>query len=422
MPADKIRLVSDGAKKCMLILLLDQGKNLFTRKTNKKQVFWSTWVGVQPEFGGAASRWRRGACSPAGCDVNPCRRCVTRYAVSAGSKAGDNYLGVLFRVEVTEGGEGGDGDQPPRLQLILKGMPSSAKRRQEMRVVTLFDNEYRMHRDVLPALTRYLADCGDERVRPGPSFPYAPRWVLGRTYTDPHGTVIKQPGSKLEWRRLSPPRCVDATRGGAEGEDTLVMQDLRPLGFVMHDRRQGLDAAHVATVFRSLAYLHAASLAMQADRPADFNAARDALCETLFTPDNPINKQIALIAPRTYGRYRAHIGHPDTLTSSPHVASIYLYFTLCRPAPAFVADRFPEDSEGYRKLKDFIDDFPIAMSDLVAPSTAGVNTITHGDCWTNNLLFRYSEASIPNPALALCPFSGIYADPSAAVCFAGRGR
>ncbi|XP_034256185.1 uncharacterized protein LOC117654109 isoform X2 [Thrips palmi] len=256
------------------------------------------------------------------------------YAVSAGSQAGDNYLGVLFRVVVTEDGD----EDKPGLRLILKGMPLSAKRREQMQVGSFFDNEFHAYRTVLPALARFLADKAVDDVKEPGLFP-------------------------------NTARCHEASSGGEEGQDTLVLEDMRPLGFTMHDRRVGLDEHHVRAVFKSLSFLHAASMAMEAQRPKDFAKIRNVVGEVLFDSNNAMLAQLEVVVKRTYG---------------------------------FVADRFPEGSAGYKKLQGLIDGYGTATAALVAPSNTTPNAITHGDSWTNNLLFKYAQAGDKDRAEEVC--------------------
>lgn len=250
-----------------------------------------------------------------------------RYAVSEGSQTGDNYLGVLYRVRVS------DEESPAALELILKGMPSSARRREEMRVVVYFNNEYNVYRVALPALARFIASKGvDEALAHETAFPYAPR-------------------------------CFEATRGGPEGEDVLALQDMRPLGFIMHDRRQGMDEHLVRACLRALSLLHASSMAMEEQQPDKFAEVRAAVTETLFYADNPLLPMCQeMISKRTY---------------------------------EYINDRFPEGSDGYIKMKDFIDNYASRMCDCTRPYPKSGNAITHGDTWTNNLLFKHSKAGVP---------------------------
>lgn len=77
------------------------------------------------------------------------------------------------------------------------------------------------------------------------------------------------------------PRCYLAR------ESELVLEDLCARGFVMADRKAGLDAQHCRAAMRELALLHALSLAMKLRRPQEF-ATRVAACvqEALFVPEN----------------------------------------------------------------------------------------------------------------------------------------
>ncbi|KAK3915344.1 LOW QUALITY PROTEIN: putative oxidoreductase dhs-27 [Frankliniella fusca] len=259
-----------------------------------------------------------------------------RYTVSAGSKNGDNYIGLLYRVEVREG----DAAEPV-LRLIIKAMPLSLRRRQDAELVKFFDNEFSMYRDVLPALGRFAAAAAAgvdggvvDAARPGfaaDAFPYAPPLHSGRQ------------------------EC----RGAGEGEDALVLEDMLPLGFRLQDRRVGLDVHHVRAVLRSLAYLHASSMAMEDQRPDEFAELRGLIKETLFRASNPFGPQIEIMAKKT---------------------------------DDYVKDRFPEGSTGYKRMRSLMDSYMKEMLRLSSPSPDGGNTICHGDCWTNNVLFKYSKS------------------------------
>lgn len=77
------------------------------------------------------------------------------------------------------------------------------------------------------------------------------------------------------------PRCYLAC------ETELVLEDLCARGFVMADRKAGLDAAHCNAAMRELALLHALSLAMKLRHPQEF-AASVAACvqEVVFVPEH----------------------------------------------------------------------------------------------------------------------------------------
>ncbi|XP_034250726.1 uncharacterized protein LOC117651089 [Thrips palmi] len=247
-----------------------------------------------------------------------------RYAVSAGSQAGDNYLGVLYRVVVTE-----DGEDEPGLRLIFKAMPPSATRRKQMRLPVCFDREIFMYREVLPAFARFLADKGVDDVHEPGLFPNTARFH-------------------------------EASASGEDGQDTLVLEDMRPLGFTMHDRRVGLDEHHVRPVFKALAFLHATSMAMEAQRPQEFAKLRDQFTENLLTPQHPA---------------MAHLGK------------------ILSPTYEFIKDKHPAGSEVHAKVKAFIDSSLSTMEHLVSKTAKG-SAISHGDSWTNNILFKYKKPGV----------------------------
>lgn len=76
--------------------------------------------------------------------------------------------------------------------------------------------------------------------------------------------VLEEAGMKP----LAMPRCF---YGAVERKKELVLlEDLRPRGFKMFDRRKGLDVAHVSLVLEELARLHAASLLLEKREPQYF--------------------------------------------------------------------------------------------------------------------------------------------------------
>jgi len=64
--------------------------------------------------------------------------------------------------------------------------------------------------------------------------------------------------------------------------DVIILEDMRRRGFVMADRRAGLDAARCGLVLTELARLHAASLALQITNPDLHESLVSQLTENVF--------------------------------------------------------------------------------------------------------------------------------------------
>ncbi|XP_023711647.1 uncharacterized protein LOC111866692 isoform X2 [Cryptotermes secundus] len=152
------------------------------------------------------------------------------------------------------------------------------------------------------------------------------------------------------------PRCYLAH------DSELVLEDLCARGFVMADRKAGLDAQHCRAAMRELALLHALSLAMKLRRPQEF-ATRVAACvqEALFVPENE-------------DWYRGY------------------YRAATRNALTVVREALGDGTLYLDKFREFIDNskFFRRMVSLVEPREP-LAVLCHGDYWTNNILFRYSE-------------------------------
>ncbi|XP_049812692.1 uncharacterized protein LOC126259745 [Schistocerca nitens] len=169
----------------------------------------------------------------------------------------------------------------------------------------------------------------------------------------------REAGGGGAWRGVA--RCLLA-RG-----DLLVLEDLAERGFRMADRRRGLDAAHCGAALRQLARLHGLALAMKRRRPQRFRQrVAGALAETFFVGDNSAWY-------REY--YRSAADNAVAMVGK------------------FLAEEDGEAGARYlQRLRDFAcdGDFFGRMVALVQPREP-LAVLCHGDCWTNNLLFRYGD-------------------------------
>ncbi|KAG8238208.1 hypothetical protein J437_LFUL017515 [Ladona fulva] len=70
-------------------------------------------------------------------------------------------------------------------------------------------------------------------------------------------------------------------------KDTIVLEDIKPHGFVMRERRLGLNADHLEVAMTALARYHACSIALRLRGPEAFERkVTSRFQELLFTPDN----------------------------------------------------------------------------------------------------------------------------------------
>ncbi|KZC10407.1 PREDICTED: uncharacterized protein LOC107188541 [Dufourea novaeangliae] len=140
----------------------------------------------------------------------------------------------------------------------------------------------------------------------------------------------------------------------------LIMEDLAPLGFRMADRQIGLDLPHCRLVMQGLARFHAASVA---------------LCEK-----EPKHKAI----------YRRGIFNDD------EPSDLIVFFKNGCITLANEVQSWSELGKKYAdKIRGLADKLHPMCVKLLKRRDDEFNVINHGDCWVNNMMFRYDENSKP---------------------------
>ncbi|XP_076032190.1 uncharacterized protein LOC143019993 [Oratosquilla oratoria] len=149
-----------------------------------------------------------------------------------------------------------------------------------------------------------------------------------------------------------------------EGAETLFLEDLRDRDFKMFDRRKGLDLDHSLLVVKELARLHAASVLLQKKSEVDLTEAYPYLKDGFMSQDTDYESFTNI--------FRGLIGASAQLAKA------------CGGYDNVVAylkeELEPNCMTIYRKMLNPCGPFV---------------TIIHGDCWTNNFLFRYDEKGRP---------------------------
>ncbi|XP_046144698.1 uncharacterized protein LOC114872766 [Osmia bicornis bicornis] len=153
--------------------------------------------------------------------------------------------------------------------------------------------------------------------------------------------------AKVYHIRMEPPLC-------------LILEDLSVLGFRMADRQLGLDMDHALMAIRGLARFHAASVA---------------LCEK---------------EPKYKERYR------KGLFSMEYPEEMHTFITGTLTAMAEEVEKWPEFGKHYAdKLRAFTPNSYRKGCEAIARKDNEFNVINHGDCWVNNMLFRYDDNGKP---------------------------
>ncbi|XP_034252220.1 uncharacterized protein LOC117651857 [Thrips palmi] len=162
---------------------------------------------------------------------------------------------------------------------------------------------------------------------------------------------LKEP---LPW-----PKCFHANTTSAR--PCLVLEDKCVERFRMANRRVPLDEHHARHAVTQLGRFHGATMAMALQRPAEFDALADRLTAPYRTD-----------AVRTFWKS---------------------WMLVAEETPAMMLERYPEGTAAHAKVKRFFSTFGDKyFSELMTPGKGVGNSIMHGDCHVNNMLFQYDEA------------------------------
>lgn len=163
---------------------------------------------------------------------------ICSYKVESGSKPGDNYMSVLYTIQVKL-------SPTKEVFYLLKCYPSEQSKQTNLNRSNHFYNELQFYSTLGKDLVTFQTKLGISKpiLLPIPPF---------------HG------GNAVNYKNLEdPPLCSPL-------DNFILMTDMRkPLNFKMADRRIGLDGDHMKLTFYELATLHALSWAYK-ERNEDF--------------------------------------------------------------------------------------------------------------------------------------------------------
>lgn len=138
-----------------------------------------------------------------------------------------------------------------------------------------------------------------------------------------------------------------------KGEETLVLQNLKAEGYSLCDRRNTFDAPHVALVLNYYAKLHALSFGLRSQRPEAFKKFENSLVN---------------VFPLMYPNYI------DGLKQ-----------VMRGNAEMLKRRGLTKESEAAEKITEEAEQI-LYLYNIPADESA---VLLHGDCWGNNLLFKY---------------------------------
>ncbi|KAJ9583831.1 hypothetical protein L9F63_026840 [Diploptera punctata] len=235
---------------------------------------------------------------------------VTTFSAKRALPKGENYLSILYRVEV-EYKENEASNDVEKFYMIIKSLPEGEIMQRVLSEIKGFEKEAYMYSHILPAMYQ----------------------------------IIKSTKGKIH--------PLSAKRLTCSRDNIIVMEDLKHLGFEMAKRQEGLDLDHCKLTVKSIARFHAASLALYKKDPS----FTERYVEGLYRNDMNSGKHIK--------------------TNMEALASVV------------------ETWEGYEKYAESLRKISLTalekMVEIVMPKKDGFNVLNHGDCWVNNMLFRYNS-------------------------------
>ncbi|CAG9762930.1 unnamed protein product [Ceutorhynchus assimilis] len=147
----------------------------------------------------------------------------------------------------------------------------------------------------------------------------------------------------------------------SDEQEALVLQNLKSTGFKLYNRKSVMTLDHMGLVLKLLGQWHALSFALKAKNPQQFNE----LTAAWKCPANEIF-------------VNSHVGH------WMNVAQEHLLYVLKESKELELLKKYQEKTQN--KLATNI------IKEILFMEEQQI-VITHGDCWNNNLMFKYQANS-----------------------------
>ncbi|OXA50876.1 hypothetical protein Fcan01_14444 [Folsomia candida] len=260
---------------------------------------------------------------------------IISYLATPGSKLGDNYASIIYSVDVNLS----DGT---KRHLLIKCYPNHPSRQELTNKMNLFFKECEVYSKWMPALSRMQKEVFGLDKEEAVKLPYA-KFV--------YGECIDFQSEEGEARKSGLISSLD---------NFLIMEDLRKTyGFRMTDRRQPLDLDHMKLVISALAKVHSVSWAYRNHVEENITQKFPCFVTNMSEEDVAIFSNVVRSnLEQAKGIYDKEFGPKNAYTA--------------------VADKFS------------------GMIDRISSMFTGSEPwriISHGDVWSNNMLFRYDPGT-----------------------------
>lgn len=288
---------------------------------------------------------------------------VSSFTLIAGSNPGDNYMSIMHAVEINfTNGE--------KSHILIKCLPNQPTHREFVDESNVFKKEFFVYDFWIPKLQKMQEEIG---VNPPVELPFAP--YVGGKVANPILVDNDDAACKAD----------DGNNNVVEQHDYIVMTDMRTsFGFKMADRCVGADYDHCRLVVEELAKIHAFSWAYKQRNKIKLltniypnfeedmftgktsEQFRPMMIDMMKTCFNTIEKGLGSDSPAYLGALKL-----ETDNYTAEIASL-------------VRKEGPDEEylESRLRIKPAHD--PNYNSE---PWLLGC----HGDCWLNNMLFKYDE-------------------------------
>ncbi|MCL4124290.1 UNVERIFIED_CONTAM: hypothetical protein GTU68_037107, partial [Idotea baltica] len=169
---------------------------------------------------------------------------------------------------------------------------------------------------------------------------------------------------EIQYPTINFPECVYANL--EYGREILLLKDLRLKGFKMFDKHRGMDFEHSKMLIKELAKLHSSSL--------------------LFK-DTLINKTVNDVYPFLFNEF-LEVQETGRETFEAFIKSNV-------DTSLKMIKHLKQYEKQYKWLENLKENVMDTFLDLIKESPENMRVICHGDCWNNNVLFRYNEDGHP---------------------------
>ncbi|XP_063932922.1 uncharacterized protein LOC135144775 isoform X2 [Zophobas morio] len=157
------------------------------------------------------------------------------------------------------------------------------------------------------------------------------------------------------------PKCYGSFT--TENMEVIVLENLKRIGYELWPKRDPLSRKHIDMVVTQYGKFHAISLALQKERPAEFQEFVDTLTKLLKKFEITDNVK--------------------TLLSTPVIESYELLKN----------DLKNDILQKWKGLKDEVDSFYKKSPDTLP----GLKVISHSDCWNNNFMYLHQKGDLKIP-------------------------